>query len=124
MIFLRPLFLCASLAILVLPLPGLRAESPKPVRVGIPGLDPCGAGGGGIPGRFFDLAQPSEAQINAADIADGTINDFGTSARPLNGNPYGAYYVLQENSTGKSNYNALQVSYRITGESRAACTRQ
>ena len=65
--------------------------------------------------RFFDLGQPSEAQINAADVACGCINDFGTSARPLNGNPYGAYYVLQENSTGKSNYNALQVSYRITG---------
>jgi hypothetical protein len=65
--------------------------------------------------RFFDLAQPSEAQINAADIACACINDFGTSARPLNGNPYGAYYVLQENSTGASNYNALQVSYRITG---------
>ncbi len=65
--------------------------------------------------RFFDLAQPSTAQINAADIACGCINDFGTSARPLNANPYGAYYVLNENSTGKSNYNALQVSYRITG---------
>jgi len=65
--------------------------------------------------RFFDIGQPSEAQINAADVACGCINDFGTAARPLNGNPYGAYYVLQENSTGKSNYNALQVSYRITG---------
>jgi len=65
--------------------------------------------------RFFDLAQPSEAQINAADVACGCIEDFGVDARPLNGNPYGAYYVLQENSTGKSNYNALQVSYRITG---------
>ena len=65
--------------------------------------------------RFFDISQPSTAQINAADVACGCINDFGTAARPLNGNPYGAYYVLQENSTGKSNYNALQVSYRITG---------
>ncbi len=65
--------------------------------------------------RFFDLAQPSTAQINAADIACNCINDFGTAARPLNGNPYGAYYVLQENSTGKSNYNALQTSFRVTG---------
>ena len=65
--------------------------------------------------RFFDISQPSTAQINAADVACNCINDFGTAARPLNGNPYGAYYVLQENSTGKSNYNALQVSYRITG---------
>jgi outer membrane receptor protein involved in Fe transport len=65
--------------------------------------------------RFFDLAQPSTAQINAADIACDCIQDFGGAARPLNGNPYGAFYVLQENSTGKSNYNALQTSFRITG---------
>ncbi|PYQ40680.1 MAG: hypothetical protein DMG99_13180 [Acidobacteria bacterium] len=65
--------------------------------------------------RFFDISQPSEAQINAADIACGCIQDFGVDARPLNGNPYGAYYVLQENSTGKSNYNAIQTSLRITG---------
>ncbi len=65
--------------------------------------------------RFFDLAQPSTAQINAADIADGLINDFGTDARPFNGNPYGAYYALQENSTGASNYNALQTSFRVMG---------
>ncbi len=65
--------------------------------------------------RFFDLAQPSTAQINAADIACNCINDFGGAARPLNANPYGAFYVLQENSTGKSNYNALQASLRITG---------
>jgi hypothetical protein len=65
--------------------------------------------------RFFDLAQPSTAQINAADIADGLINDFGTDARPFNGNPYGAYYALQENSTGASNYHALQTSFRVMG---------
>ena len=44
--------------------------------------------------RFFDLAQPSEAQINAADIACNCIQDFGVDARPLAGNPYGAYYAL------------------------------
>ena len=65
--------------------------------------------------RFFDIGQPNTTEINAADIACACINDFGTAARPLNGNPYGAYYVLQENSTGKSNYNALQASVRITG---------
>lgn len=65
--------------------------------------------------RFFDISQPSEAQINAADVACNCIQDFGTAARPLNGNPYGAYYVLQENSTGKSNYNAIQTSLRVTG---------
>ena len=65
--------------------------------------------------RFFDISQPSEAQINAADVNCGCIQDFGVDARPLAANPYGAYYVLQENSTGKSNYNALQTSLRITG---------
>jgi outer membrane receptor protein involved in Fe transport len=65
--------------------------------------------------RFFDLGQPSTAQINAADIACNCINDFGGAARPLNGNPYGAFYVLNQNSTGKSNYNSLQTSLRITG---------
>ena len=65
--------------------------------------------------RFFDISQPSEAEINAADVACACINDFGGAARPLNGNPYGAFYVLQENSTGKSNYNSLQTSLRING---------
>jgi len=80
--------------------------------------------------RFFDLSQPSAAQINAADETYNCIYDFGAgypgygagcatapfgAARPLNGNPYGAFYVLQENSTGKSNYNALQTSFRING---------
>ena len=65
--------------------------------------------------RFFDISQPSAAQINAADENCGCIEDFGVDARPLAGNPYGAYYVLNENSTGKSNYNSLQSSLRITG---------
>jgi outer membrane receptor protein involved in Fe transport len=74
--------------------------------------------------RFFDISQPSTAQINAADVANNCIYDFGSActstepfgaARPLNGNPYGAFYVLQENSTGKSNYNSLQTSLRING---------
>jgi hypothetical protein len=29
-------------------------------------------------------------------------------------NPYGAFYILKENSTGKSNYNALQTSLKVT----------
>jgi hypothetical protein len=75
--------------------------------------------------RFFDISQPSAAAINAADIACNCIYDFGAAptgsgfpfgaARPLNGNPYGAFYVLQENSSGQSNYNSLQASYRING---------
>jgi len=65
--------------------------------------------------RFFDISQPSTAAINAADIACNCINDFGSAARPLAGNPYGAFYVLQENSSGKSNYNSLQASFRVNG---------
>ncbi len=65
--------------------------------------------------RFFDISQPSAAQINAADLACNCINDYGSAARPLAANPYGAFYVLQENSTGQSNYNALQAQFRVNG---------
>ncbi len=71
--------------------------------------------------RFFDLSQPSTAQINNCDLGIssgppcGSLQDFGSGARPLAGNPYGAFYVLQENSTGKSNYHSLQVSLRVNG---------
>jgi hypothetical protein len=65
--------------------------------------------------RFFDISQPSAAAINATDLACNCIKDYSGAARPLNGNPYGAFYVLQENSTGQSNYNSLQASYRING---------
>jgi outer membrane receptor protein involved in Fe transport len=64
--------------------------------------------------RFFDLNQPSSATINAVDEACGCIEDFAGAARPFNGNPYGTFYLEQENSTGKSNYNSLQASLRIT----------
>ena len=65
--------------------------------------------------RFIDVSQPGTAAINAADLACNCINDFSNAARPLAGNPYGAFYVLQENSSGKSNYNSLQASFRVTG---------
>jgi hypothetical protein len=69
--------------------------------------------------RFFDLNQPSAAQINAADLASvaagGKIADFSGFNRPFNGNPYGTYYLEQQNSTGKSNYNSLQTQFRLTG---------
>jgi hypothetical protein len=74
--------------------------------------------------RFFDISQPSTAAINAADTANNCIYSFGVcstpgspfgAARPLNGNPYNAFYVLQENSSGKSNYNSLQASFRVNG---------
>jgi len=70
--------------------------------------------------RFFDLSQPSQYDINQCDLGlipgcTYGIHDYSGAARPLNGNPYGAFYVLQENSTGKSNYNSLQAQLRITG---------
>jgi hypothetical protein len=64
--------------------------------------------------RFFDLNQPSSATINAVDEGCGCIEDFSGAARPFNGNPYDTFYLEQENSTGKSNYNSLQASLRIT----------
>ena len=91
--------------------------------------------------RFFDISQPGQAQITAADIAFAQSHDISRhgSENPLlskrwpanslfpgnlcipsygvprnyGGNPYGAFYTLQENSTGKSNYNALQTSFRV-----------
>ena len=77
--------------------------------------------------RFFDLNQPSAATINACDLGlldpatgcvAGSIQDFGSAARPFGaygtGNPYASYYVLQENSSGQSNYNSIQTSLRIS----------
>jgi hypothetical protein len=65
--------------------------------------------------RFFDLNQPSQATITASDLAcncPSTGNSFGV---PRNyGLPAGATYIFQQNSTGKSNYNSLQTSLRVT----------
>ena len=69
--------------------------------------------------RFFDINQPGQTQITATDCpfgiatcaATGAIQDFGV---PRNfGTPGGAIYIFQENSTGKSNYNSLQLSLRV-----------
>jgi hypothetical protein len=62
--------------------------------------------------RFRDLNQPSQAQINAADLACNCINIYGSPS--LNG-PFtsaGVYYNYQE-SSANSIYNALQTSVRI-----------
>jgi hypothetical protein len=63
--------------------------------------------------RFFDLSQPSLAQITAADLGCGCINSYGVP-RNYGGNPYGSFYIMQENSSGKSNYNSLQASLHLT----------
>ena len=83
--------------------------------------------------RFFDISQPSNAQINAFDIsnAQGSVNtangapcypaggpgcivSYGVP-RNYGGNPYGSFYIMQENSSGQSNYNSLQASLHLTG---------
>ncbi len=44
----------------------------------------------------------------------GCISSFGVPRNYVGSNfPYGAFYVLQENSSGKSDYNALQTSFRV-----------
>ncbi len=71
--------------------------------------------------RFFDINQPSQAQITAADCPNGiptcattgAIQDFAVPR--IFGNPSGAFYIFQENSTGKSNYNSLQASLHVNG---------
>ena len=64
--------------------------------------------------RFYDINQPTQAAITAADNDCGCINDFGVP-RPFGDAGVGAVYIFQEKSTGKSNYNSLQVSYRVNG---------
>jgi len=84
--------------------------------------------------RFVDLNQPSQAAITASDIAfaqgipgcfpgggPGCLegNSFGVP-RTFGGsfglnNPAATFYLMQEQSTAKSNYNALQTSLRVNG---------
>jgi hypothetical protein len=74
--------------------------------------------------RFRDISQPSQATITASDIAaaqsipgcfpaggPGCGNSYG-APRTFNF-PYGSFYIMQEESTAKSNYNALQTSLRV-----------
>jgi hypothetical protein len=67
--------------------------------------------------RFFDISQPSQATITACDLGTpgsgctAGIHDF--SVPRTFGFPNGSFYIMQENSKGKSNYNSLQVSLRV-----------
>ena len=82
--------------------------------------------------RFVDLNQPDQATITATDIAFAQANTSSTGApcypnggpgcvptygvpRVYGNNPYGAFYVMQEQSTARSNYNSLQTSLRVNG---------
>jgi hypothetical protein len=72
--------------------------------------------------RFYDLNQPTNAEVTAADCpfgiatcaTTGTIQDF-TVPRPFAASvaSIGAFYIYQEKSTGVSNYNSLQSSLKI-----------
>ena len=61
--------------------------------------------------RFRDLNQPSQATITAYDLANG-VSSYGVP-RVFGNNAYGAFYIMQEESKAKSNYNSLQASLRI-----------
>jgi outer membrane receptor protein involved in Fe transport len=71
--------------------------------------------------RFYDISQPTQAAITAADCPNGiatcattgAIQDFGVPR--VFGYPAGSYYLFQEKSSGKSNYNSLQVSFKVNG---------
>ena len=70
--------------------------------------------------RFRDLNQPSQATINACDLGTlagcaAGIHTFSTLTRTFLNNPYNAFYVMQEESSGKSNYSSLQASLRMNG---------
>jgi hypothetical protein len=62
--------------------------------------------------RFRDINQPTQAEITAADLGCGCIND-GTVPRHLAaaGSPY--FYLNFLESSANSIYNSLQTSYRI-----------
>jgi hypothetical protein len=63
--------------------------------------------------RFRDLNQPDHATITAYDLANG-VSSYGVP-RVFGSNPYGAFYIMQEEASAKSNYNSLQASFRISG---------
>jgi hypothetical protein len=76
--------------------------------------------------RFTDLNQPTQAMITQSDLAcncpgssGGNGNSYGVprvygGAFGLN-NPYATFYLMQQQSSAKSNYNALQTSLRVNG---------
>jgi hypothetical protein len=59
--------------------------------------------------QFLDINQPSQAQITAADLANG-VTSYGTPRNYPN-----FFYLNQEKSAANSNYHALQASLRTSG---------
>ena len=87
--------------------------------------------------RFRDINQPDQATITATDVAfaqantytdpstgnsvpcypgggPGCIPTYNSASRVYSNNPYGAFYINQEESTSHSSYNSLQISLRAS----------
>ncbi|MCU1270856.1 MAG: hypothetical protein JWN74_2150 [Acidobacteriaceae bacterium] len=62
--------------------------------------------------QFVDVNQPSQATITASDLANGVISYGVPRPFPFQA-PYYPFYIMREQSTAKSNYNALQTSLRV-----------
>jgi hypothetical protein len=67
--------------------------------------------------QFVDVNQPNQAAITADDLGCACNDSYGVprvfgGAFGLN-NPYATFYLMREQSTAKSNYNALQTSLRV-----------
>jgi len=58
--------------------------------------------------RFRDINQPSQAEITAADLANG-VSSYGVRGALTN-----FFYVNQEEADANSNYHALQTSLRLS----------
>ena len=61
------------------------------------------------------VKQPYRPLTLAVSPGGWRIPDYGVPRNYIPSNPYGSVYLLQENSTGKSNYNALQTSFLMNG---------
>jgi Carboxypeptidase regulatory-like domain/TonB-dependent Receptor Plug Domain len=59
--------------------------------------------------QFLDINQPSQAEITAADLANG-VTSYGTPRNYPN-----FFYLNQEKSAANSNYHSLQASLRTSG---------
>jgi hypothetical protein len=87
--------------------------------------------------RFRDINQPSQSTITATDIAyaqattytdpvsgqalpcypgggPGCIPTYNSASRNYPNNPYGAFYINQEEASAYSSYNSMQASLRMT----------
>ncbi len=76
--------------------------------------------------QFVDMNQPSQSMITACDLGnpnnvpqlsdcDGPPTIFSYGVPRSFGFPYGSFYIMREQSTARSNYNALQTSLRVNG---------